>query len=131
MARLLLVLLSLLPSFAQLDQGQIAGTVTDPSREVVSAAQVTIVSAQTGRRISTKTAITGAYVIPNLPIGLYAVEIEAPGFRKFVRENVKVDTATRTSVDAELTLGATSDTITVSDEAPPVQDSSAQLGRVI
>ncbi len=131
MARLLLVLLSLLPAFAQLDQGQIAGTVTDPSREVVSAAQVTIVSAQTGRRISTKTAITGAYVIPNLPIGLYAVEIEAPGFRKFVRENVKVDTATRTSVDAELTLGATSDTITVSDEAPPVQDSSAQLGRVI
>ncbi len=131
MLRFVLFLLTLSTAFAQLDQGQIAGTVTDPSRDVVSAAQVTIVSAQTGRRITAKTAVTGIYVVPNLPIGLYAVEIEAPGFRKFVRENVKVDTASRTSVDAQLTLGATADTITVTDEAPPVQDSSAQLGRVV
>jgi hypothetical protein len=118
-------------AFAQLDQGQIAGTVTDPSRETIGAAQVTVVSQQTGRRVSTTTSSTGAYVVPNLPIGFYAVEVEAPGFRKFIRESVKVDTATRSTVDAQLTLGATSDTITVTDEAPPVQDSSAQLGRIV
>jgi hypothetical protein len=125
------LLLSIGTAFAQLDQGQIAGTVTDPSRDVIGAAQVTIVSVQTGRRITAKSGLTGSYVVPNLPIGTYSVEVEAPGFRKFIREGVKVDTATRTTVDAQLTIGATSDTITVTDEAQPVQDSSAQLGRVV
>ncbi|MFN9456764.1 MAG: carboxypeptidase regulatory-like domain-containing protein, partial [Acidobacteriota bacterium] len=117
--------------FAQLDQGQIAGTVTDPSRETIGAAQITIVSRQTGRRVTATSGPTGAYVVPNLPIGFYAVEVEAPGFRKFIRESVKVDTATRSTVDAQLTIGATTDTITVTDEVQPVQDSSAQLGRVV
>ncbi|MBL8239205.1 MAG: TonB-dependent receptor [Bryobacterales bacterium] len=125
------MLLSVTYAFAQLDQGQIAGTVTDPSRDSISAAQITIVSAQTGRRTATKSGLTGAYVVPNLPIGTYSVEVEAPGFRKFIRESVKVDTATRTTVDAQLTIGAVTDAITVTAEAQPVQDSSAQLGRVV
>jgi outer membrane receptor protein involved in Fe transport len=118
-------------ALAQLDQGQIAGTVTDPSGQSVPAAQITIISQQTGRRSTTTSSSVGAYVIPNLPIGLYSVEVEVSGFRKFVRESVKVDTATRTTVDAQLTIGATTDTITVTGEVQPVQDTSAQLGRIV
>jgi hypothetical protein len=53
MLGVLLLLLSFSSAFVQLDHGQIAGTVSDPSRDAVNAAQVAVVSAQTGRRIST------------------------------------------------------------------------------
>lgn len=129
--RVLLVLVFAQLASAQLDQGQIGGSVTDPSRQAIAGAEVTIVSTQTGRRTMAKTTATGDYVVPNLAIGLYTLEVASPGFRKFVRENVKVDTASRTTVEAQLTLGAATETITVSDEAAPVQDSSAQLGRIV
>lgn len=120
-----------LSALAQLDQGQIAGTVTDPSKELIVAAKVSVVSEQTGRRVAAATGPNGGYVVPNLAIGFYSVEIEAPGFRKFVREKVKVDVATRTSVDAQMTLGSTTETVTITDQIAPLQDSSAQLGRVV
>ncbi len=131
LAPILLTLLGLMPALAQLDQGQVAGTVSDPSRQVIVAANVTAVSAQTGRRLTAQTSAAGDYVIPNLPVGLYSVEVEAPGFRKFIRATVKVDAASRSRVDAQLTLGAATEIVNVTDEAAPIQDSSAQLGRVV
>jgi hypothetical protein len=117
--------------FAQMDQGQIAGTVVDPTKAVVVAATVTVISVQTGHRLPVSTAENGTYVAPNLGIGFYTVEIEASGFRKFVRQNVKVDAATRITVDAQLTLGAATESVTVSGEMAYIQDSTAQIGRVI
>jgi hypothetical protein len=129
--RVLLLLLSVFPLLAQLDQGQIGGNVLDPSKAAISGAKVTVISSQTGQRRPATTGENGAYVVPNLGVGLYTVEVEASGFRKFVRENVKVDAASRASVDAVMTLGAASETVTVSSEIAPLQDSSAQLGRTV
>jgi hypothetical protein len=117
--------------FAQLDQGQIGGAVSDPSSSTVAGAKITVISGQTGQRIAAATNENGTFVVPNLGVGLYSVEIEASGFRKFIRENVKVDAASRTTVNAQLVLGAASETVTVSSEIAPLQDSSAQLGRTV
>lgn len=117
--------------YSQLDQGQIAGTIVDPTEQVVVSARIGVLSAQTGRRVTASSGVNGGFVVPNLPIGVYTLEVEAQGFRKFVRENIKVDTATRTTVDVQLTLGSTSETITVTAEAAPIQDATAQIGRVV
>lgn len=116
---------------AQLDQGQIGGAVSDPSTSAVAGAKITVISGQTGQRIAATANENGAFVVPNLGVGIYSVEIEAPGFRNFVRENVKVDAASRTTVNAQLVIGAASETVTVSSEIAPLQDSSAQLGRTV
>ena len=131
MLRFLVIVPLAFSLFAQLDQGQIGGAVSDPSASAVSGAKITVISGQTGQRVAAATNESGTFVVPNLGVGLYSVEIEAPGFRKFVRENVKVDAASRTTVNAQLVLGAASETVTVSSEIAPLQDSSAQLGRTV
>jgi hypothetical protein len=127
----ILVMLCSLPAFAQLDQGQIAGVVTDPSNEKVPSARVTVANPRIGRQTIVTSGGSGNYVAANLPIGVYTVEVEAPGFRKFIRENVKVDAATRTTVDVQLQIGTASETVTVTAEAAPLQDATAQIGRVV
>ena len=114
-----------------MDQGQIAGTVKDSSESVIPGARVTVRSLATGAVRSTDTGVNGNYVFTNLQIGFYEVAVEATGFKKYVQTNVKVDTATRTTTDVVLEIGAVSETVNVSATAAQVQRETAQIGRVI
>ena len=87
---------------AQFDQGQIAGAVKDASEAVVPGAKVTATSLQTGAARSTETGANGNYILTNLPVGLYEVSVEGTGFKRFVKMNVKVDAASRTTLDATI-----------------------------
>jgi len=128
---LLLILASAIAAYAQLDQGQISGTVRDPSQAVISGATVTARAVQTGQSQSMQTATGGTYLFTNLPIGQYEVTVEAPGFRKLVRTNVTVDAAARTTVDVTLEVGATTESITVSAAAAMTTMETAQIGRTV
>src|SRR6185503_9716632 len=101
-------------SVAQVDQGQIAGTVSDKSESLVPGAKVTVTSADTGAARTTETGPNGNFVFTNLPVGFYQVSVEATGFKRYVSSHVKVDTATRTTADVMLDVGAVSETVNVS-----------------
>src|ERR1035437_7532913 len=116
---------------AQFDQGQITGTVKDPSQAVILGATVTAKSAATGKTVSTKTAQSGTYLFTNLVVGSYDVTMQAAGFKTSVSTNVTVLAATRTTVDATLEVGATSESITVSATASLTTMDTAQIGRTI
>ena len=77
--------------FAQVDRGNIQGTITDPSGAVVSNAAVRIVSPATNLTQSTVTGTSGTYAFFNLPIGLYNVSVEGKGFRRADVTGVKVE----------------------------------------
>ncbi len=81
---------------AQFDQGQISGTVTDPSQAKVPGAAVSATNLETGLKVATKTGNGGSYVLVNLKVGAYRVEIEVQGFRKYIQDKVSVDAAVRT-----------------------------------
>src|SRR5438552_19062580 len=78
---------------AQVDRGNIQGTVTDPTGAVVSGAAVRIVSPATNVSQSTVTGPNGTYAFFNLPIGFYNLSVEAKGFRRgdVTRVNVEVN----------------------------------------
>ena len=116
---------------AQMDQGQIAGTVKDSTGAVAPGVKVTATSAQTGVSQSTQTGPNGGYVLTNLPVGFYDVAMEATGFKKFVQTGVKVDAASRTTTNVSLELGALSETVNVTATAEQVLRETAQIGRVI
>lgn len=122
--------LALTPLRAQLDQGQIAGTVLDPSQAAVGDATVTAVGAQ-GVPHASKTGESGAYILTNLPVGTYELTIQAPGFKQSVRSNVKVDAAARTTLDITLEVGAVTESVTVSASAVQIQRETAQIGRTV
>src|SRR3982751_3398156 len=78
----LLLALLLLPSaaFAQVETGQISGTVTDPQGAVISGATVTVTSTDNGSMRTTKTSGDGYFNVTNLQPGNYEVKIEGAGF---------------------------------------------------
>ena len=104
---------------AQQVSGAITGYVTDPGGGAVADAQVTVTDVLTGVVTKTTTDNSGLYATRNLIPGTYSVGVVAPGFRAFVRENVVLNVDSVVSVDASLSLGAVSDTVTVTG-APPL-----------
>src|SRR6185437_2932005 len=87
---------------AQVDRGNIQGTVTDPSGAVVTGAAVRIVSAATNLTQSTVTGPSGTYGFYNLPIGIYNLSVEGQGFRRSDITGVRVEVNQQAKVDESL-----------------------------
>ena len=117
--------------YAQLDLGQIAGVVRDPSQALVAGATVTARNVQTNNTRSTKTEDSGLYVFADLPIGQYEITVEAAGFKKLVQSNIVVDAARRTDVDVVLEVGSAAESVTVTSSASPLQVDTAVIGGVV
>jgi hypothetical protein len=109
------------PPFALAQQvsGTITGHVTDQSGAVIPGATVTVRNVQTGVSTERQSESSGLYVFTNLIPGTYTVTVVAPGFEKFVRENVVLNVDSSVTVDGEMQLGQVSQEVTVSG-APPV-----------
>jgi hypothetical protein len=115
-------------AFPQVNFGRILGTVTDPSGAAVSGATVTVTNVQTNvSRILTADS-DGAYVAPALTPGLYTVRAGATGFKTAEHQGVVVEVGKDTRVDVPLQLGATTQTVTVTEAAPLVDTTNATLG---
>ena len=113
---------------AQGDYGSIRGTVFDPAGSVVPGAQVACVKVDTGSRTPTSTTGSGNYLCSSLRPGVYLVEVELPGFKKLVRENVIVDIAGVIALDLTLELGAVTESVTVTAAAPQLKSESSEVG---
>jgi hypothetical protein len=68
-------------AMAQVQFGQFAGTVTDPTGAAIANAKVTVTNAATDLNASTTTNSSGNYSVRELPVGTYKVTVEAPGFK--------------------------------------------------
>lgn len=116
---------------AQLDQGEISGFVKDPSGAAVAGALVTIRNEATGLSSQIKTNERGFYQAPNLVSGLYTVDVESPGFKKFSVSHAKLDAASTATVNVNLVVGAVTESVEIVAKATPLQTDSAQVGRVV
>ncbi|MGA3226688.1 MAG: carboxypeptidase-like regulatory domain-containing protein [Acidobacteriaceae bacterium] len=103
---------------AQSDRGSITGSLTDPTGNVIPAAPVTATNEATGVQSRTVTTGDGYYTIPSLPAGSYSLTVQAPGFQKLIRNGITVSVDAAIRVDLVLTVGATSATVTVTEDAP-------------
>ena len=107
---------------SQAVSGNIIGTVTDPSGAAVGGATVQVSNAGTGSSAQTTTNESGNYTLADLAPGTYSITVAKPGFRTFKQENAAVSVSQSSRVDASLSVGETSQQITVTD-APPVIES--------
>ena len=112
--------------------GVIFGTVRDPSGAAVANASVFLYNADTGFRRQALTQITGGFEFPLVPIARgYLLEVDAPGFQKFVQSGLQLLVDQHFRVDVSLTVGAPTEQITVSAAEAQVETASTQLGDVI
>jgi outer membrane receptor protein involved in Fe transport len=108
--------------------GTISGTVVDPDGAVVSGATVTAKDAATNRTFTTTSDAGGAFALRGLPVGLYAVTIDAPGFKKAQISGVQVFVGRETAMGARaLTIGSEGEVVDVEGTAPLVEATSSQV----
>src|SRR5437867_5579688 len=84
---LLISVLNCVDGWAQAT-AQISGTATDSSGAVLPGAEITATQTETGIVRNTVSNETGSYVLPNLPLGSYRLEVSLPGFRKFAQAGI-------------------------------------------
>jgi hypothetical protein len=119
--------LILLPVSALAQQGQIAGTVRDAQNAVMPGVLVEVTSpALIEKTRSATTDASGQYRITNLPVGTYSVTFTLEGFSKQQRDNVALTTGFTAPVNATMTVGQRSETVTVTAEAPTVDVQNAR-----
>jgi hypothetical protein len=105
-------------SFAQDTTATIVGTVTDSSGGGVARAKVTVFNVARGIvEQSLKTSSAGSFVAPLLTVGSYDISVEAPGFKKSIREKITVNVNDKVTVNVKLEVGDVTQTVTV-EEAP-------------
>jgi hypothetical protein len=108
--------------------GAISGVVQDPTGAVVPAAKVT--ATDTDTNVSTTRTTTGAgdYDITPLIPGPYTITVEAKGFEGYKQENITVNALETVGLNLKLTVGAASETVTITSAPPLLQTEDATLG---
>ena len=128
---ILVALVAAWPAAAQSTGGRLLGTVTDPSGGAVAGANVVLTNLATNVTRNTTTGQNGEYLFPEVPVGTYTVEVNHPGFKKFVNKGVVVDLNAAVGVDVALQLGGGTETVEVTGAPPVIDTTTTQLGAVV
>ena len=110
---------------------QLQGIVQDASGSAVPGAQVTATQTTTGVSRVATTGSDGRYVLPNLPIGPYRMEVSKQGFATYVQTGIELQVATNPTVDVTLKIGAVSEQVQVEANAALVETQATGVGNVM
>ena len=127
----LMTLLTSLKVAGQQITGSIRGTVSDPSDAIVRAATVTAKQIETGLKRVAITDRQGEYVLVELPIGHYQLEVQAKGFQKYLQQGISLDVNQTATVGIHLKLGSETQQVEVSANAALVQSTVSSLGQTV
>ena len=127
----IMCLAAALPLFGQQGRGSIFGTVKDASGAGVLDAEVRIVNTGTNAVLPTTTNEAGYFTAPSLQVGSYSITVEKQGFKRIDRTGITLQVDQRLGLELTLEVGATTESINVSAEAPLVDTGSATVGKVI
>ena len=111
--------------------GSISGRVADPSQAAVPEASIIITNTNTGINYAAATTVEGYYTVRFLPPGTYSAEVSKPGFQKAVQTGIILSTASSGTVNFTLSLGAISETVTVTEPVGQVETETADKGALI
>src|SRR5215831_18835254 len=109
----------------------IVGTVTDTSGAVIAGAKVTVVNTETNFHFEGLTNQDGYYYVPYLRPGIYNVTIEAPGFKRYVRDAIDRRTNDSPRIDARLEVGTRAESVEVQGETPLLETETSVAGGVL
>ncbi len=117
--------------YAQGVEATLKGRVQDSSGAAVPAAKLDVKNTGTNRIVSTVSDSAGQYNVPFLQPGTYILTIEAPGFKKVVREGLSLSVGDTVGMDITLEVGAVTEQLTVTAEAPLLETAKADRGTLV
>src|SRR5712692_3734394 len=105
----------------------IFGTVTDPQGNAIAGAKVKVTSVTKGTIFETTTNESGNYDVTHLIPDAYRIKIESPGFKSYDIASVQVSADTGAHVDAQLQVGAVTQSVEVTGEIPQLKTDRADV----
>jgi hypothetical protein len=115
----------------QTTNGNIQGTVVDPSDAAVGGATVTARNMDTGLTVAATTTGAGVYALPNLPPGRYEITVEMSGMKKYVQAGVTVATNSTVGLDVQLQVGSATESVTVTSDAAQLETETSDIGSTV
>ncbi|MBS1827612.1 MAG: TonB-dependent receptor [Acidobacteria bacterium] len=117
--------------FAQEFRATLSGRITDAQDAVVAGVKLTVIQVETGAKFEAVSGADGLFAVPFLPPSTYRVIAEAQGFKRYQRENVIMGANERIGLDIQMEVGAVTETVNITAEAPILQTATASSGQVI
>ena len=118
-------------ALAQLPTATILGVVRDSSGASIPEATVRATHQDTGVSRTTTSGGNGAYRLPALPVGTYRVQAERTGFQTTVQSGLQVTVGQEAVLNFLLEVGAVTESVTVTAEAPIVNTTSGALSSLV
>jgi hypothetical protein len=110
----------------------IQGTVTDPQGAVIPGATLTLVDLATNETVIRKSDEAGVFNFDALPADHFTLTVERDGFKKKVLDNLQLIPEQPNSINVQLELGVSTETVTVdASTAPALDTETADNGRTI
>jgi hypothetical protein len=120
------------PLWGQAEAGaQISGAVTDPSGAAVPRAKVTATQTDQGLVRNTLSGPDGTYVLPDLPVGPYQLEVQAPGFRTYLQTGIRLQVGENPTINVGLQVGQISQEVEVISNAKMLETQTTSVASVM
>jgi hypothetical protein len=111
--------------------GSISGTLSDPSGAVIPGATVIVTNVAQGVMNKTTTDEKGVYTFPSLPVGMYDLKVEQPGFKPKGRNGLVIDIDSALQIDLTVEMAERIEEVTVLEHEVQVETASSQMGEVV
>src|SRR5580700_5625072 len=105
----------------------LSGAITDPTGLALKDAKVTLTSSQNGISRNYVTQEDGLYSFTLLPPAVYTLEVSVSGFRDYKQHGLSLEPGQTARQDVRLAVGATSETIEVTAQAPLLNADNANI----
>jgi len=132
---IVLILLLISPNLtlhAQTSLGQISGTISDSTGAVIDGVTISATNSGTKAVRTVVTDASGFYIVTNLPIGDYTVQVTHTGFRGEERTGLSITADAHLTADFQLNVGAATEAVTVSAVlGETLNTTSGELAHVI
>ncbi|HEY0431670.1 MAG TPA: TonB-dependent receptor, partial [Pyrinomonadaceae bacterium] len=115
---------------AQIQNGVVKGTVSDPSGAFVSRVEVTLDNSLTGFHASAITGEQGDYFFDNVPFGSYVLRANTIGFQS-ARQTLSIRSNIPLVTNVQLGLAGISETVSVVADEPLVQPDSSSSATTV
>jgi hypothetical protein len=130
-AILTVAMLTPVTMFAQVESGEVVGTIHDASGAVISGASVSVVNSGTSIRRETTTNGDGEFTVTHLQPGTYTATVVHEGFQKAVQTPFQLNVNQIITLNIAMVVGAVSQVVNVTAAEPLLESETSSVGQVI
>ena len=131
LATVLSLLVLTFGAFAQVQNGQFTGTVTDPSGAAIPNATLSVSNLATGFSVTVTSNQSGLYLARELPPATYKIRVEAKGFKTVELNGLILNVGSVQRQDIKMQLGQAREVVEVTGEAAAVNSEDSKLATVV